>query len=82
MAKKVENQTRDLEIPKQVKDIIASQKLEKEKPKTKPAVKEIIIWCVSCNQNFTVLKKDNKGVLIKQQVCPHTIFQKVLLKCV
>ena len=80
MAKKVENQTRDSEIPEQVKQILASQEREKDKPKRKPAVKEIIIWCVSCTQNFTMSKKNNKGELIEQQVCPHTILKKVLLK--
>ncbi len=80
MTKKTENQTRTSEIPEQVKNILAAQKIEKEKPKTKPVVKSIIIWCVSCTQNFTVIKKNNKGELIRQQVCPHTIFEKVLLK--
>jgi len=80
MAKKVENQTRISSIPKQVKDILAAQKREKEKPKTKPTVKSIIIWCVSCTQNFTINKKNNKGEMVEQQVCPHTILKKVLLK--
>lgn len=80
MAKKVKNQTRDTEIPAQVKYILAAQKKEEGGPKVKPTVKEIIIWCVSCTQNFTMSKKNNKGELIEQQVCPHTILKKVLLK--
>ena len=79
MTKKVENQTKTSAIPKQVRDILASQKTEK-KPKVKPTVKGIIIWCTACTKNYTVFKKNNKGELIEQQVCPHTILKKVLLK--
>ena len=43
----------------------------------KPPVKSITLFCVNCTQEFKVNSKDNKGLLIRQQVCPHTILESV-----
>ncbi len=46
----------------------------------KASVKSIIIYCVPCSKNYSVIRKDDKGELVKQQVCQHITFQKVLIK--
>ena len=51
-----------------------------DKQKRKASVKSIIIYCVPCSKNYSVIRKDDKGELVKQQVCQHITFQKVLIK--
>ena len=58
------------------KTIVKSQK----KPTKKPFIKSFIIWCTACGSNYTVDRKNDKGELIEQQICPHAILKKVLLK--
>lgn len=46
----------------------------------KASVKSVILYCIPCSKNYSILKKDDKGELVKQQVCQHITFQKVLIK--
>lgn len=46
----------------------------------KASVKSIILYCIPCSKNYSVIRKDDKGELMKQQVCQHITFQKVLIK--
>ena len=43
----------------------------------RPPVERITIYCTSCTKNYSANRKDNKGLLIKQQLCPHTILEEV-----
>lgn len=80
MAKKVKGLKRELDtVPKEAIEILKTQKTKRQ-PNRKPLIKSIIIWCTVCGSNYTVIKKDNKGVLIEQGICPHAVFKKVFLK--
>lgn len=43
----------------------------------RPPIDKIEIWCTACSANYSANKKDNKGELTEQQLCPHTILKKV-----
>jgi len=51
-----------------------------KKQKSRASVKSIILYCVPCTRSYTIITKDDKGEMIEQQVCQHTIFKKVLIK--
>ena len=50
--------------------------IKKEKKEKK--LKSIIIYCTPCTRSYTILKKNEKGDIAEQQVCPHTVFRQVL----
>ena len=42
-------------------------------------VQSVEIYCTACTKRFILRKKDDKGILVRQQVCPHTILEIVNL---
>jgi len=68
--------TDDAVTAKLKKDMIKSL----DKQKRKASVKSIILYCIPCSKNYSVIRKDDKGELVKQQICQHITFQKVLIK--
>jgi len=57
------------------KNILETKSISEEPPYTFPST--IQIWCLACEQNWIVSKKNDKGEFIEQQICPHSILKSV-----
>lgn len=54
------------------------EKFKVKKAKKIP-VHSVTIFCTACTKKFTAIKKSDKGILIRQQFCPHAILEEVVI---
>jgi len=43
-------------------------------------IKSLKFWCTACTHSFEIFKKNNKGELIEQQICPHMIYKSAVIE--